>query len=396
MKVLVALSGGVDSSVAAARVKDMGFDAIGVHLALSRHRDLFRTSRGCCTVEDAMDARRVASLLNIPFYVWDFSKEFKRDVVDDFIKEYESGRTPNPCLRCNEKIKFKALLDRAIAMGFDAVATGHWARIVEKDGRKELHRAKNKSKDQSYVLGVLTYAQLDRCIFPLGEDETKEDIRLEAKKRGFVTAEKKDSYDICFIQDGKTAQFLKERIKTHAGPIVDHQNRQVGTHDGAVLYTIGQRRGLNIGAQVSLDTPKYITAIDPATNTITVGSKEKLAVGVLCGQRFVFLSKVEKRLFKRGVPARVQVRAHGTAVDCVFFVRKAEILLRKDQTKKGYECAVELNAPLFGVATGQTAVVYGVDDSKVIASFTIDKTIHQDVRSKEKTSNSPKADGYKS
>ncbi|MFV0435609.1 MAG: tRNA 2-thiouridine(34) synthase MnmA, partial [Leucobacter sp.] len=184
MKVLAAMSGGVDSAVAAARAVEAGHDVVGVHLALSRMPGTLRTgSRGCCTIEDSMDARRVAGLLDIPFYVWDFSERFKADVVDDFVAEYAAGRTPNPCLRCNEKIKFAALLDKAIALGFDSVATGHYATLIDGRHGRELHRASAWAKDQSYVLGVLTSEQLAHCYFPLGDTPSKQLVREEAAER---------------------------------------------------------------------------------------------------------------------------------------------------------------------------------------------------------------------
>ena len=196
MKVLVAMSGGVDSSVAAARMVDAGHEVVGVHLALSRNKTYGDgRQRGCCTLDDALDARRVADKLAIPFYVWDLSEEFAEAVIDDFIEEYRLGHTPNPCLRCNETIKFTAVLDRALAMEFDAVATGHYAQIVQGAAGPELHRAVDPDKDQSYVLGVLQPRQLAHSIFPLGAD-TKDIIRAEAEARGLLVAQKPDSHDI--------------------------------------------------------------------------------------------------------------------------------------------------------------------------------------------------------
>ena len=211
MRVVAAMSGGVDSAVAAARMIDAGHEVVGVHLALAQSASTLRESaRGCCTLEDAGDARRVADRLGIPFYVWDMADRFREDVVEDFVAEYAAGRTPNPCLRCNEKIKFAALLDKALALGFDAVATGHYAQVVEVPDpaapqgiRRELHRAVDPAKDQSYVLGVLDADQLARSFFPLG-DTVKADIRAEAAARGFSVAKKPDSHDICFIADGDT------------------------------------------------------------------------------------------------------------------------------------------------------------------------------------------------
>ncbi|MGP4105412.1 tRNA 2-thiouridine(34) synthase MnmA, partial [Nonomuraea sp. KM90] len=207
LRVLAAMSGGVDSAVAAARIAEAGHDVTGVHLALSANPQSHRTgARGCCTIEDSRDARRAADVIGIPFYIWDMAERFQRDVIEDFVAEYAAGRTPNPCLRCNEKIKFAAVLDRALALGFDAVATGHHAKLV--DG--VLSRSVDAGKDQSYVLGVLTREQLGHAIFPLG-DSTKAEVREEAARRGLTVADKPDSHDICFIADGDTRGFLAER-----------------------------------------------------------------------------------------------------------------------------------------------------------------------------------------
>src|ERR671933_2500436 len=206
------MSGGVDSAAAA------GHEVTGVHLALARNPQTFRTgARGCCTLEDSRDARRAADVIGIPFYVWDMAEQFHADVVDDFVNEYAAGRTPNPCLRCNEKIKFAAVLDRAVALGFDAVVTGHHARLGP-DGL--LRRSVDLAKDQSYVLAVLSRAQLDRAVFPLG-GSTKAEVRAEAAARGLAVADKPDSHDICFIADGDTRSFLRKRLGETPGEIVD-------------------------------------------------------------------------------------------------------------------------------------------------------------------------------
>src|SRR5271154_2658381 len=207
LRVLAAMSGGVDSATAAARAVDAGHEVTGVHLALSSNPSSYRTgARGCCTLEDARDARRAADVIGIPFYVWDMAERFHRDVVEDFVAEYAAGRTPNPCLRCNEKIKFAAVLDRALALGFDAVCTGHYARIS--DGM--LQRAADPGKDQSYVLAVLTSDQLSHAMFPLG-DTPKAQVRAEAARRGLAVADKPDSHDVCFIADGDTKGFPARR-----------------------------------------------------------------------------------------------------------------------------------------------------------------------------------------
>ena len=223
MKVLAAMSGGVDSAVAAARAVAAGHEVTGVHLALSRNPESYRSgARGCCTIEDSRDAWRAADVLGIPFYVWDMSEEFAADVVDDFLAEYAAGRTPNPCLRCNERIKFAAVLDRGRALGFDAVCTGHYARLIDGPGGRELHRAVDPGKDQSYVLGVLDADQLAGCLFPLG-DSLKSEVRAEAAALELSVASKPDSHDICFIPTGDTAGFLRDRLGS--GPRGDRGSR---------------------------------------------------------------------------------------------------------------------------------------------------------------------------
>jgi tRNA-specific 2-thiouridylase len=244
MKVLAAMSGGVDSAVAAARAVDAGHDVTGVHLALSAAPSSARTgARGCCTLEDARDARRAADVIGIPFYVWDFAARFAAEVVDDFVAEYAAGRTPNPCLRCNERIKFAAVLDKALALGFDAICTGHYARL----SGGALHRAVDTAKDQSYVLGVLTADQLAASLFPLG-GSLKSEVRAEAAARGLLVADKSDSYDVCFIPDGDTAGWLRSKVGTAPGDVVDADGTVVGHHEGAHQFTVGQRRGLGVSS----------------------------------------------------------------------------------------------------------------------------------------------------
>jgi tRNA-specific 2-thiouridylase len=221
MKVLAALSGGVDSAVAAARAVDAGHEVTAVHLALSRNPQSHRTgARGCCTIEDSNDAFRAADMLGAPFYVWDMSAEFQEKVIADFIHEYSEGRTPNPCLRCNESIKFEAVLERAMNLGFDAVCTGHYAQVFDGPNGRELHRAVDPTKDQSYVLGVLTAEQISHSMFPLG-NSTKVEVRAEAEARGILVAQKPDSHDICFIPDGDTAGWLSRQIETVPGDVID-------------------------------------------------------------------------------------------------------------------------------------------------------------------------------
>lgn len=353
MRVLVAMSGGVDSSVAAARMVDAGHDVVGVHMALSSAPGTLRTgSRGCCSKEDAGDARRVADILDIPFYVWDFADRFKDDVIDDFVESYARGETPNPCVRCNERIKFSALAARALALGFDAVATGHYARLT--DGR--LRRAVDADKDQSYVLGVLTAEQLSHAIFPIG-DTPKPQIRAEAAERGLSVAKKPDSHDICFIPSGDTQAFLGARIGVRRGAVVDETGTVLAEHEGVHGFTIGQRKGLGIAGPGADGRPRYVTAIDAETGTVRVGSVEDLELSELVGDKPVFTSGTPLR---GPVECQVQVRAHGGITDAVAELRDGRL-------------AVALRAPLRGVAPGQTMVLYRPDaeGDEVIASATI-------------------------
>ncbi|MBA9007337.1 tRNA 2-thiouridine(34) synthase MnmA [Thermomonospora cellulosilytica] len=351
LRVLAAMSGGVDSAVAAARAVEAGHDVTGVHMALSSNPRSYRTgARGCCTLEDSRDARRAADVIGIPFYVWDLAERFDRDVVQDFVDEYAAGRTPNPCLRCNEKIKFAALLDKALALGFDAVCTGHYARL---EGGV-LRRGVDEAKDQSYVLAVCTPEQLEHAMFPLG-DTTKAEIRREAERRGLQVADKPDSHDICFIADGDTRAFLAERLGTAPGPIVDVSGEVVGEHQGAYAYTVGQRRGLRIGRPAPDGKPRYVLDISPVTNTVTVGPREALDVHEIVGERPVWLSPRPDGPLE----CQVQLRAHGEVYDCT-----AE--------PDGDGLRIRLHSPARGVAKGQAAVLY--DGDRVLGSATIGET----------------------
>ena len=292
----------MDSAVAAALAVEAGHDVVGVHMALSRNRDQFRTgSRGCCSIEDAGDARRAADVLGIPYYVWDLSERFEDTVVADFLSEYEAGRTPNPCVRCNEHIKFEALLDKATALGFDAVATGHYAQIVTRevalpDGGlrtvRELHRSPNDAKDQSYVLAVAGAERLARAMFPLGGFASKDEVRAEAARRGLSVSAKPDSYDICFVADGDTRGFLQSRLGSRPGSVVDTAGEVVGEHDGAYAFTVGQRRGLALGRPAADGKARYVVDVQPATNTVVVGPAELLSVDRIAGEKALWFDGV--------------------------------------------------------------------------------------------------------
>ncbi|QUD84440.1 tRNA 2-thiouridine(34) synthase MnmA [Gordonia polyisoprenivorans] len=343
MRVLAAMSGGVDSAVAAARAVDAGHDVVGVHLALSTAPGALRTgSRGCCSREDADDARRAADVLGIPFYVWDFADRFKDDVIDEFVAAYAAGQTPNPCLTCNEKIKFAALADKAMALGFDALATGHYARL----SGGQLRRAVDPDKDQSYVLAVLTRDQLDRAMFPVG-DTPKPAIRAEAAQRGLSVAAKPDSHDICFIPTGDTRAFLGARIGVRPGAVVDAgTGERLADHDGVHGFTIGQRKGLGIEAPAADGRPRYVTDIDPETGTVAVGSEEHLQVHSIRTRNAVWTSGDAP---EGPVEVTVQVRAHGGLAPAV---------ATPVDGPDGPFIEIALGEPLTGVARGQAAVLY--------------------------------------
>ncbi|MCV2394054.1 tRNA 2-thiouridine(34) synthase MnmA [Actinotalea sp. M2MS4P-6] len=358
MRVLAALSGGVDSAVAAARAVDAGHEVVGVHMALSRDRGPGREGgRGCCTIEDASDARRSADLLGIPYYVWDLSERFEQTVVADFLSEYAAGRTPNPCVRCNEHIKFATLLDKALALGFDAVATGHYARATTgADGTPALLRARDAAKDQSYVLAVMGPDRLARALFPLGETDSKEEVRAEAARRGLPVSTKPDSVDLCFVADGDTQGFLRTHLGSEPGDVVDADGAVVGRHDGAWAYTVGQRRGLRLGTPSPDGRPRYVLDVQPVTNTVVVGPAELLGVEGLAGSDPVWFE--EPAADWRSCSA--QLRAHGTPVAA-----------RVRATADGIDVAFD--APVRGLAPGQSAVLY--DGDRVIAQATVDRTL---------------------
>ena len=357
MRVVAAMSGGVDSAVAAARVVDAGHEVVGVHLALSRSAATLREgARGCCTLEDAGDARRVADRLGIPFYVWDFADRFAHDVVEDFVAEYAAGRTPNPCLRCNERIKFAALLDRAWALGFDAVATGHYARVaVTADGGRELHRAADPAKDQSYVLGVLDADQLAGALFPLG-DSVKTEVRAEAERRGLSVATKPDSHDVCFIPDGDTRGFLRGRLGERAGEVVDPSGAVLGSHQGTYGFTVGQRRRLGLDRSSLDGSPRFVLGVDAPARRVVVGTEDLLGVDALAGVHLRWCGPAPEGELRVGA----QVRAHGEEVPATAY------LMGPDEVR------VRLDRAVRGVAPGQAVVLY--DGTRVVGSATIAAT----------------------
>jgi tRNA-specific 2-thiouridylase len=381
VRVLAAMSGGVDSAVAAARVLDAGHDVVGVHLALSREPATLRSgARGCCSLEDAHDARRVADLLGIPFYVWDLAERFEAEVIAGFVAEYAAGRTPNPCVRCNERIKFSALLDKALALGFDAVCTGHYARL-EPDpsgaaspeatghrvptGAPELHRAPDPAKDQSYVLATLTPVQLRHALFPLG-DVTKPQVRAEAAARELRVAEKPDSHDICFIVDGDTQGWLERRLGRRPGVIVDADGRVLGEHAGTHGFTVGQRKGLRLGRPAADGRPRYVLDVQPVSGRVVVGPREALevtrleAVGVRwCGRPAV-----------PGERIGVQIRAHGEEAPAILLgvePRRGDVV--PAGAGRSGVVRVLLERPIIGAAPGQTLAMYA--GTRVVGAATI-------------------------
>ena len=286
-RVLVAMSGGVDSAVAAGVLALRGYDVVGVTLRLYTPADetALSSQRTCCGVEEVDDARRAAQVIGIPHYVLNMEREFEREVIDGFVGAYASGRTPNPCLECNRRVKFRTLLDRALALGAEHLATGHYARIeAEPAGRDSpryrLYAAADARKDQSYVLYMLGQRELRRTLFPLG-GMTKQETRAVARELGLPVAEKPDSVDICFVPGGDYRRLLAERgVALEPGPVVDPGGREVGRHRGAAGYTVGQRRHLQLTGAGS-GGRRFVTAVDAARNVVVVGSERDLQAGAV-------------------------------------------------------------------------------------------------------------------
>jgi tRNA-uridine 2-sulfurtransferase len=350
-QVLVAMSGGVDSSVAAALAVEAGWDVTGVHLKLADTPAAQQVQgKGCCTLADADDARRVADTLGIPFYVWDMVEEFHQAVVEDFAAEYASGRTPNPCARCNERVKVVGLLARAGALGFDALATGHYARV---DGGR-LYRAADPAKDQSYVLYMLGPGELARLRLPLG-GMTKPEVRATAARLGLRTAAKPESYDVCFIPDGDTAGWLERRFGRRPGQVVDAAGQVLGSHQGAYRYTVGQRRGLGVAAP----TPRYVLRVEPAAGRVVVGERAELAIRAV---ELAGVSATDGRGLRPG-PARVRLRAHGAEVGCRVV----------PEASAAGRVRLDLDQPVDAVAAGQAGVLY--DGDLVLGGGTVAATV---------------------
>ncbi len=302
-KVVVGMSGGVDSSVAAYLLKEQGYDVIGVTMQIWQDEDraIQEENGGCCGLSAVDDARRVAADLGIPYYVMNFKKEFKRDVIDYFIEEYRQGRTPNPCIACNRYVKWESLLKRSLDIGADYIATGHYARIVKLDnGRYTLMRSATLAKDQTYALYNLTQEQLSRTLMPVGE-YSKDKVREIAERINLQVASKPDSQDICFVPDGDYASFIEETTgeKVVPGNFVDLDGNILGQHKGIIHYTVGQRKGLGL----SLGKPVFVLEIRPETNEVVIGDNEDALSNTLRANRINFMSveelEGEKRVFAK-------------------------------------------------------------------------------------------------
>ncbi len=349
------MSGGVDSSVAAALLVQQGYEVIGVTMKLWKGEDdPFAAHRfgGCCTIGSSEDARRVSSQLDIPYYVLNLQEEFHAAVVDDFVAEYARGRTPNPCARCNEFIKFRAFLDRADELDCELIATGHYARIDEENGVYHLRRGQDVRKDQSYVLGMLTQRELARTLLPIGHME-KEQTRRIAAEIGFCVAAKPDSQEICFVEDGDYAKFVIDRAPqmATAGPIIDEDGQTLGEHKGLARYTVGQRKGLGIAAS----EPLFVSRIDVQNNALVVGKRDTLTRPGMSAERATWAT-VPPQV---GDDVLVQMRAHARPHAATITA------LGDDQST----FAVQFATPADSVSPGQLCVLYR--DDEVVGSGTI-------------------------
>jgi tRNA-specific 2-thiouridylase len=343
---MIGMSGGVDSSVAAYLLQSQGYDCIGVTMKLYSGEK----AGSCCSLEDVEDAKSVCRRLGIPHYTFNFTEDFDRDVIAPFAAAYEAGQTPNPCIACNRHLKFQRLWQRARELGCDYLATGHYAQIVENQGRYRLLTAKDPAKDQSYVLYFLSQEQLGRTLFPLG-GLSKPQVREIAAAQGFVSAQKPDSQDICFVPDGDYGSFLEEYTGKHypPGPFLDQAGNTLGEHRGAVRYTLGQRKGLGVPAATRL----YVTGKDMEKNTVTLGSNEDLFTQELTATD---LCLTEDAALEPGRKLSAKVRYRQAAQPCRVY-------------PEGDRFRVVFDGPQRAVTSGQAVVLY--DGDTVVGGGTI-------------------------
>ena len=358
-RVVVAMSGGVDSSVVAAQLAEEGYDVVGVTLQLYDHGAALAKKGACCAGRDIHDARRVAEEMGFPHYVLDYENVFKDAVIDEFADSYLGGATPVPCIRCNERVKFKDLLETAKDLEADCMATGHYIqRKMGADGA-ELHCATDAARDQSYFLFSTTAEQLDYLRFPLGHLPSKDATRALAAKYGLSVADKPDSQDICFVPNGDYASVIRKLRPEAAAPgeIVDMDGTVLGSHDGVINYTIGQRRGLGIGG---LADPLYVVKLDANTARVVVGPKEMLATRTVPVREINWLGD-EPMMSRSEWPIAVRVRSTRPPTDAIL------------RPISDTEATVELTLPEEGVSPGQACVFYDRDSSRIFGGGWIHK-----------------------
>ena len=355
MRILVAMSGGVDSSVVAALLKEQGHEVIGVTMKLWEGPNGEMPESGCCTASDSEDARKVASKLDIPYYVLDYTESFSKNVVDNFTQMYAQGLTPNPCVECNRSVKFDHFISQAKKLNCDKVATGHYAKIIKKNNEFELHKADYLDKDQSYVLHMLQSSDLENITFPLGEI-SKPEVRQIAARIGLRTAFKKDSQDICFVGKKDYRSFVEKRIDlTSPGEIFDTKGNKVGDHNGIHEFTVGQRKGIPGGQ----GQPKYVTKIDVENNKVYIGSKADLTTKNFIIEDVSFVNGEEYENLS------IQTRYNSHDIPCKL----------KKIDSSTYE--IELDQATLGVAPGQFGVIY--NDTKLIGGGRISSKILENV-----------------